>query len=158
MRCRNTSTRFPFPFNHRGRKIKIIFSVFLNGPVQFFIPIRTHVHIVVDVNDIICLCQAGSSITRQTNTCILGRIRIIHALLLDPIQRPVGAVIDVQNDLMRIKGIFQDTFNAKLYKRKIVPSGNEYGKNRAFTFRLRKIMNIHKFLTRVVYYSFFVST
>jgi hypothetical protein len=46
---------------------------------------------------------------------------------------------------MGIKLVFQDTFNAKLYKRKIVPSGNEDGKNRVFIFKLRKIMDIHKF-------------
>ena len=64
-----------------------------------------------------------------TNADILIGVAELDAFGLDPVQRTIRSIIDVDDDLVLKTRIFANTANAQLQKFEIVPGWNNDGKH-----------------------------
>lgn len=70
-----------------------------------------------------------------------------NALFAHPVQRAIAAVINMNNNLMRISGILADAAHAQLQQREIIPSRDKDRKHsvRSGNLGVQQVLHSRKF-------------
>ena len=66
------------------------------------IPAGAAVHVVIQVQDVILPGQHRRLIHRQADADVLRRVGVVQLLRPHPLQRPIAAVVDVDDDLVAV--------------------------------------------------------
>ena len=88
---------------HGSGEHEVVGTCFFYLAHDVCIPFRAHIHIVVHVYDVVLSADTTGHIYCNADTCIVGRMGIVQALFLCPLQGAIAAIVDVQYHLVRVR-------------------------------------------------------
>ena len=112
--------------DERSREEEHLMADGLYFIIERRIPVGQHVHVVVHKENVVRGHKRSESVEGIAHTDILRRMGVFQSFGLDPFQRAVAAVVDVDQDLVRIGGVLADARHAKFQEGEIVPRRNQY--------------------------------
>lgn len=111
-----------------GQEEHRVSDVFYFFPQQA-VPVRQHVHIVVEVTNIVRLYQRTGNVQAVADADIFAAPGVVDIrLAVEPGNGTVLSFVHVYDDLMGKSGVLPQPFDAQLQAFEIVPGRDDYGK------------------------------